>query len=105
VRIVLVETNDGVRYRGDAMTGKMPVSAGNESLGKAILDCAHAAAILAVEPRALAEWSQQLGFPRDVGSGGSICFTRTDIEALQRALPAAHSVIGAIARVRTTIPD
>lgn len=71
--------------------------------GDSHLDCAEAASLLDVPPRALQNWSERLAFPSDVGGGRGPRFRREEIEALRDALPLSHSVTGAIHAARLTV--
>jgi hypothetical protein len=56
-----------------------------------------------VPPAALQTWSERLAFPCDVGGPSGPRFRRSEIEALRDALPAAHSVSGAIQVARRRV--
>jgi hypothetical protein len=73
--------------------------------GEAALAWDEAAALLDVPPAALRQWSERLAFPCDIGRTGSPRFRRAEIEALRDALPAAHSVSGAINVARQRVPQ
>lgn len=84
------------------MSGRVTIVPVREH-GDGHLDCAEAASLLDVPPRALQNWSERLAFPCDVGGAMGPRFRRAEIEALRDALPLSHSVTGAIhaARLRT----
>lgn len=65
-----------------------------------VLDRETAAALLAVPPAALRTWTERLAFPREVGTGA---YVRDEIEALRDALPAAHSIAGAVQAARRRV--
>jgi hypothetical protein len=76
------------------MSGDAPTPGGRDTGDE--LACEAAAELLDVLPAVLVGWAERLSFPVDVGAEGRPRFRRAEIEALRAALPAAHSVEGAI---------
>ncbi|HEY4277872.1 MAG TPA: hypothetical protein VGM91_06615 [Conexibacter sp.] len=71
--------------------------------GEPALGSAEAARMLDVPASALEAWSRRLQFPRDIGGAAGPRFRRSEIVALQEALPLAHSVSGAILVARRRV--
>jgi hypothetical protein len=67
------------------------------------VDGAAAACILGVSEVLLDGWAQQLGFPVQHGVPGAPRYLRAEVEALCAALPAAHSVEGAVQAARRSL--
>lgn len=85
------------------MNGNVMAEAGAHAQEE--LDPVDAARLLDVSPDALAGWSAELEFPRNVGAADAPRYLRREVEALQATLPEAHSLPGAVRAARASLGE